>query len=414
VKISVFTPSHDPQFLDAAAASMLAQTHTDFEWIVLMNGGATWQGPDDPRVRVLEGAVFDGVGAAKREACAAATGEILVELDHDDVLATEALQRIAEAFDDYPEVVFVYSNMAQINVDGSRNDGTYGLEHGKVYREAVVDGQSVYEAVAMATFPSAVSRIWLAPNHVRAFRREAYEEVGGYNPEFHVLDDLDLLCRLYQHGAFHHIDECLYLQRVHPGNTQAQPERADRVSLEISMNYERHLQANALAWATREGLLAIDLGAAHRKPPGYLGVDIVPGTDIQADLNGRLPFEDNSVGVIRAVDVIDLIEDKVALFNELYRILAHGGVFLCLTPSADGRGAFQNPASVAFYNENSFSYITDASMAGFVPPITCRFQVSHMVTRYLSAWHQEHKIPYVNVNLVALKDGPRVPGIITI
>ena len=30
-----------------------------------------------------------------------------------------------------------------------------------------------------------------------------------------------------------------------------------------------------------------------------------------------------------------------------------------LTPSTDGRGAFQDPTHVSFYNENSFWYFTD-------------------------------------------------------
>ena len=67
--------------------------------------------------------------------------------------------------------------------------------------------------------------------------------------------------------------------------------------------------------------------------------------------------------MIRAVDFLEHVPDKVALFNELYRLLAHGGMLLSLTPSTDGRGAFQDPTHVAYYNENSFWYFTDANYA---------------------------------------------------
>ena len=50
--LSVFTPSHDPQYLDECWDSLRAQTHQDFEWIVVLDHHAKWQKPSDDRVRV--------------------------------------------------------------------------------------------------------------------------------------------------------------------------------------------------------------------------------------------------------------------------------------------------------------------------------------------------------------------------
>jgi hypothetical protein len=60
---------------------------------------------------------------------------------------------------------------------------------------------------------------------------------------------------------------------------------------------------------------------------------------------------------------------------------------------------------VAFYNENSFWYVTDDAYARYVPQLRCRFQVSRLVTYFPSAWHEQHDIPYVSANLIAIKDG---------
>ena len=79
-------------------------------------------------------------------------------------------------------------------------------------------------------------------------------------------------------------------------------------------------------------------------------------------------------------------------------------MLLSLTPSTDGRGAYQDPTHVAFYNENSFWYFTDANYSRFVPEIQCRFQASRLVTYFPSEWHQTHHIPYVSANLIAIKD----------
>ena len=149
--------------------------------------------------------------------------------------------------------------------------------------------------------------------------------------------------------------------------------------------------------------------------PGYLGVDRVAaaGVDIVAELPAPLPLADSSVGVIRAADFLEHVADKVALINELYRLLAPGGLLLSHTPSSDGRGAFQDPTHVAFYNENSFWYYTQANYRKYVPEIRARFQASRVVTHYPSDWHAVHNVPYVTANLIALKEPmPRNGGLL--
>jgi glycosyltransferase involved in cell wall biosynthesis len=415
--ITVFTPSHDPKFLDDCYESLRQQTFEDWEWVVLHNGpsaedeDSAWT-VDDPRVhiRFLKGT--HGVGELKWWACNSAKSEYLVELDHDDVLAHTALERIVDAFESHPEAVFVYSDFAQINEDGSRNDDTFNLGMGWQYSEATVNGQSVLRCHSMHLYPSTVSYIWFAPNHVRAFRKDAYDAIGGYNPELEVLDDLDIIARLYQHGELYEIDECLYLQRVHPNNTQARSDLNERIQIETVQLYDQNVIPNALAWSQRNNLFAIDLGAAHNKYPGFLGVDqyAQPGVDVVADITHGLPFEDNSVGVIRASDFLEHIHDKVAIMNECYRVLAHGGLLLTTTPSSDGRGAYQDPTHVSYWNENSFWYYTDAQFSKYVPEIQCRFLRSRVISTYPSPWHEQHDISYVIANLVAVKDGPRIAG----
>jgi len=123
-----------------------------------------------------------------------------------------------------------------------------------------------------------------------------------------------------------------------------------------------------------------------------------------ANLPGPLDLPDGSAGVIRAVDFLEHVADKVALINEIHRLLAPGGLLLSMTPSTDGRGAFQDPTHVAFYNENSFWYYTEAKYQAFVPEITARFQSSRLYTSFPTEWHKRHDIPYVIANLIALKD----------
>ena len=412
--ISVFTPSHDPRFLDDCLASLQAQTYEDWEWIVLLNHGAEWTPPPDVRVKVVDRGDVEGpgIGRLKAEAVHHCRGDILVELDHDDVFShPTAMTLIMAAFID-PDIGMVYSDTTQVNEDGSPNHDKFNLSHGWEYDET--DG-SFLHCKSMKPFPHNISYVWYAPNHVRAFRREVYDKVGGYDPDLDILDDQDLVCRMYQEAAVAQIQTPLYCQRIHPGNTQRDPETNAKIQRETVALYDRHIGPNALAWAGRNNLLALDLGAAHNKPEGYLGVDRykAEGVDFAGDIFDVLHhMYDDSVGVIRAADFLEHVTDKVRLFNEFYRVLAHGGMLLTLTPSTDGRGAHQDPTHVSYWNENSFWYFTDASFAQYVPEITCRFQVSRLVTYHPSDWHVEHQIPYVCANLISIKDGPRQGGLL--
>ena len=210
--ISVFTPSHDTRFLGDAYESLVSQSLPDWEWIVLLNKGANWRPPqEDPRVHVSRAASrVRGIGALKRAACELATGDILVELDHDDVLTRGCLAALADVFKD-PKVVCAYSDWAQINEDGSPNQDRFDVSNGWVYTAGTLEGKNLNRCHAMAATPHNMGYIWYAPNHVRAFRRSAYYKVGGYNADLAFLDDQDLMCRLFLAGEFAHVERCLYL-----------------------------------------------------------------------------------------------------------------------------------------------------------------------------------------------------------
>ena len=409
--ISIFTPSHNARYLDECWGSLKGQTIQNFEWIVVLNQGARWE-CDDSRVKVHIANEIRGVGAAKHAACALATGDILVELDHDDLLTHDALGTIADAFNAHPDVGFVYSDGAQILEDGSKDLSMWDANNGWEYHKEIVkisDGKdphklSVLAVKALEPTPHNLSYIWWAPNHVRAFRRSVYEQVGGYDMRRDYLDDQDLMCRLYQDTEFFHIPKTLYLQRVHPGNTQAELVTNAAIQTGTVELHDRYIEPMVLAWAKRKSLLSLDLGGAHNSPPGYLSVDLEKPADFVGDVFEVLgAMDESSVGVIRAFDFLEHIEDKIAIANAIHRVLVPDGILLSLTPSTDGRGAWQDPTHVAGYNINSFWYLTDIEYAKYVPALKARFQTSRCVTYFPSPFHAEHNISYVQFNGICLK-----------
>jgi FkbM family methyltransferase len=106
------------------------------------------------------------------------------------------------------------------------------------------------------------------------------------------------------------------------------------------------------------GMLRVDIGCGDSKPDGFIGVDICPGdkVDIVADISQAFPFEDDSVDELRAYDIIEHLPDRLNTMNEIWRVCKPGARVDILVPSTDGRGAFQDPTHISFWNINSFRY----------------------------------------------------------
>lgn len=408
MKFSIFTPTHNTARLDRLGASLCAQSLQDFEWIVVPNDGRkakyTKPGCDKARIVPYTGKT-QNIGELKAFACAQATGEILVEVDHDDELTPNCLERLAEAFDD--DTDFAYSNCIEVKADGSPN--TYNACFGWEYRPFQWKGREQQEMIAFAPSPASFSKIWYAPNHVRAWRREFYEHIGGHDKSLAVLDDHDLLCRTYIAGSVKHIDECLYVYHVHPGNTCA-GEKNKFIQADTLRIHDRYIEPMVLKWCDLNNLRKIDLCCGEWKREGYEGVDI-RGADITADLEQRWPFEDGTVGLIRASDALEHMRDPIHTMKEAYRVLAPNGWMLTNTPSTDGRGAWSDPTHRSFWNRVSFFYYTRKQQAQYIQsPV--RFQESRVYDHYPSEWHKTHEIPYVTAHL--LKFSGRTPGLVEI
>jgi hypothetical protein len=96
--------------------------------------------------------------------------------------------------------------------------------------------------------------------------------------------------------------------------------------------------------------------------------------------------------------------------NRAYKALVPGGWMLISVPSTDGRGAFQDPTHVSFWNENSFWYYTDPNYSKYIPDFTGKFQISYLETMFPSDWHRTNNISYVISDLIAVKPGYQPAG----
>lgn len=94
-------------------------------------------------------------------------------------------------------------------------------------------------------------------------------------------------------------------------------------------------------------LLKLNLGAGKSRMPGYLSVDSIPfeGLDVVTDLRQPWPWTDNSVEHIHMSHVLEhfTAEERVHIFNEIYRVLINGGQALIITPHWASQRAYGDP-----------------------------------------------------------------------
>ena len=408
MKISVFTPTHKLKnvegYIERLYATLHAQTYKNWEWVIVPNNGGTVDLPPDARIKIHPSEDTAKIGFLKRFAASKATGDVLVEVDHDDELYPTALEECAAAFED-PDIDFAYSNTVEV-LEGYQ-PRVFDEKFGWVNRPVKYKDYNVMEMVAFDADPRSLSKIWYAPNHFRAWRTSFYNEIGGHDPEMTVLDDQDIMCRTYVHGKMKHIDKPLYVYHIHKDNT-CYGELNGQIQEETLLLHDKYIEPMTLRWASLNKLRKLDLCGGHNTPHGFESVDI-QGGDITADLNGPWPFKDGSVGVIRASDALEHLRDPIHVMKEAYRVLAPNGWFLTNTPSTDGRGAFQDPTHVSFWNSNSFWYYTRHDQARFInTPV--QFQLSRIKNYFPSPYHKTHNIVYVRADLI--KCSGRTPGLV--
>ena len=176
--------------------------------------------------------------------------------------------------------------------------------------------------------------------------------------------------------------------------------REERWKLDFPV-YSKHIIQMIQRWCKDRNLPLYDICSWKNPRPGFIGVDIMPFPGvIQADLNGKWPFADNSVGCIAATDALEHLRDKHHTMSEIYRVLAPGGYLISYTPHGLSEGGISDPTHVSFWNSRTFRYYDDAKTAQYIGNETIRFRPMWDFTTKI-----DNDLTYVTYHAIALKGG---------
>lgn len=428
--IVVTTPTHavSCRYLADAHASLVMQTDPDWRWLIaLTSPGVELPASitDDKRVKVIPYRadlfpVRGQIGQYKHVLSHASGAEFVLELDDDDELFPQAIERVRVAFGAGAD--FVSSDCAywRDNLDGSYESGWSEYPFGKFYGwedpyPVSYRGMGLLAQHAPPVTPQNIRRVEWSPDHLRAWRMSAYAAIGGHDVRMSVGDDHDLMVRLYLAGAkFVQIPECLYAYRVRGDDSNTTSTKNAEVREATQQVYLRNIVALGEKFARDNGLAMLDIGGAHGCPAGYSPVDsdssVVALGGICCDLEGEWNVRDNSVGMLRACGVVERLRDPIHTMNEAWRVLAPGGLMMISAPSSEGVGAFCDPTHKSYWNHLSWRYYCDPNFIRHVSGFRGQFQLAQSVHWYPSEWHREQRVPYVEGHLIKLGPGYRPMG----
>ncbi len=202
-------------FIVEAVTSILAQTYTDFELLVIDDGStdATRDllaplAKNDPRL-VIYAETHRGLIGTLNFGIAQAKGRYVARMDADDISLPRRFAAQVDYLDKHPDCVAVGTSIIKIDANGREKS-----------RSRVRS-----ESFQPAAFPPMIPGI----AHPSAMiRTKALREVNGYRPYFYNTEDRDLWARLWQLGRIHELPEMLLRYRVHAGSVTRQ-KRVDQL-----------------------------------------------------------------------------------------------------------------------------------------------------------------------------------------
>jgi glycosyltransferase involved in cell wall biosynthesis len=200
--ISVVMPVRNAlPFLDESIESILNQTFTDFEFVIIDDAsidGTTarlreWAERDE-RIRLYEALEKLDASIISNFVVRKARSSVIARMDADDISHADRLMKQWAIIESRPDVAMVGTLFEGIDVKGLR-----------------VRERDRWRLAWKSYFPP-------FPHGSVMFRRDIFDEVGGYREECDAWEDHDLFLRIRKRGCVVVLTDVLYYYRFHADN----------------------------------------------------------------------------------------------------------------------------------------------------------------------------------------------------
>jgi len=200
--ITVYIPCHNyGRFLRQAVDSVLRQTCTDWEMIIVDDGSqdntaeivAQYESEHPENIRIISHPEPLGLQVSANEALRKARGRYVIRLDADDYLDENALLVLSHYLDHHPDIALVYPNYIYIDERGN----FLGVEQ----RKRAGSEDQVLDLPAHGACTMVRKRVLIS--------------VGGYDERFDRQDGYDLWLKVVNRYSVANIETPLFYYRQH-------------------------------------------------------------------------------------------------------------------------------------------------------------------------------------------------------
>jgi glycosyltransferase involved in cell wall biosynthesis len=226
-RVSVIIPTYNRrQYIGECLDSVLAQTYTDFEVIVVDDGST------DDTESVMEryaGKVIykkiehSGPSIPRNIALNMAGGDLIAFHDDDDLWQTDHLELHVKFLDDNPQIDMVFSDLELFD------------ENGNIY-DSWMSEKPIFHSIPKK---SVGDNFWLLKSNIFDYliqerfmtmptlvvRRKCLDTAGHFDERLVAQVDYDLFLRLVKDHSVGYIDKALARCRVHGSNLSGNPQR---------------------------------------------------------------------------------------------------------------------------------------------------------------------------------------------
>ncbi len=247
--ISVLMPAYNAEkYLATAVESILNQTYSDFEFIIIDDGSTDASGQiiqnyakKDPRIVAVQNKQNRGICQALNKGLEIASGQYIARMDTDDWSYSHRLEQQLNFIESHPEVVICGASIEICDESlNTLNKRKYPLTDEETRKK--------------------IFRINPFAHPATFYKTELAKKVGGYNPQLRDVEDYDFYFRLGQLGQFANLPQTVLKLRTHPNSISNK-----KISRQAWLNLYVRLKAMAeydfkTSWQDKAFLLANTLG----------------------------------------------------------------------------------------------------------------------------------------------------------
>ena len=354
-KVSIVMPVYNGEaYINEAIDSIIAQTFTDWEFIIVNEYGSSEAVTSilhdyetrDRRIRVIQNETRLRIAESLNVGLRAATGEYIARMDADDVAGVNRLQRQVEYLDKNTNIGILG---IRPTVFGAENwEWTTEFDSDKIYADSLFFLPSLHPTVM--------------------FRKAVLDEFHlEYDPSCHYTEDYEFFCRVLSHTKAMNLDDkTLFYYRTHAqAATHANVSEGNRI---YKMVTARNIKDLGLELSEEE----LSLLYLHEGCKNMTG-DVLIQSITKLDLLMKQIFQQN----------MKLKKYKTdALFHTMHKRWLH--LWMCdILPSYQGKvpGKIKRHYERSIFFQNSL-FLSFKALDGVAPKVTVLMPV-HNGEKYL-------------------------------